>query len=58
MNDKETSKLQFLRLKMFLVKIISCDFRGTKCEFRGKKRDFRGRNRDFGGIAKSVIFEE
>ena len=58
MNDKETSKLLFLRLKMFLVIIISCDFRGTKCEFRGKKRDFRGRNCDFGGIAKSVIFEE
>ena len=58
MNDKETSKLLFLRLKMFLVIIISCDFRGTKCEFRGKKRDFRGRNRDFGGTAKSVIFEE
>ena len=58
MNDKNISKLHILRLKKFLVIIISCDFRGTKCEFRGKKRDFRGRNRDFGGIAKSVIFEE
>ena len=58
MNEKKTSKLPFLRRKMFLVIIISCDFRGIKCEFRGTKRDFRGTNRDFRGTARSVIFGE